>query len=300
MRLSTRMVRPVAAVMAAGCVAGAGVAAASSVGEPRIASSKIKLPASIQKAGVLYSALETEYPPYEFVNSAGKPQGIDVQLVRAVGKVLGVKVRFQPTSFESEIPGVADKRYDMVTVQDADTAAREKLVSFVDIFKTELQALVLKGNPSHVNPTDLCGETMSSGSGSFQTAALQVLSKSCAKAGKPTITILNYANTAQQIQAVLTRRAVAWLAVPAVVSYYAKQNSRMAVLPAVVPIPKSLAAVQGWPIQKDPVLARALVSAIAVLVKNGTWARILKANGAQTGALIPPLVNGKRLAGTSS
>jgi polar amino acid transport system substrate-binding protein len=280
-------------------IACVGVAAANAGARaPRSASTTIKLPASIQKSGVLYSALETEYPPYEFVNSAGKPQGIDVQLVRAVGKVLGVKVRFQPISFESEIPGVADKRYDMVTVEDADTVAREKQVSFVDIFKTELQAIVLKGNPDHVNPRNLCGETMSSGSGSFQTAALQVLSKACTKAGKPAITILNYATTAQQIQAVLTRRAVAWLAVPAVVSYYARQNRQMAVLPAVVPIPKSLAAVQGWPIQKDPVLAAALVKAINVLIKDGTWEKILKANGAQTGALIPPLVNRKRLVGS--
>src|SRR5450759_1780773 len=52
------------------------------------------LPANVRASGVIPTALNAEYPPYEYVGSDGKTlEGIDPDLMAATGKLLGVQFK---------------------------------------------------------------------------------------------------------------------------------------------------------------------------------------------------------------
>ena len=49
----------------------------------------------LQQKSKLVFATDTNYPPYTFVGADGQARGLDVDVVRAVGQVLGVAVEFR-------------------------------------------------------------------------------------------------------------------------------------------------------------------------------------------------------------
>jgi ABC-type amino acid transport substrate-binding protein len=54
------------------------------------------LPPSIQKSGVLKVATNYGWPPFDFKGANGKGQGLDVDLVSAIAKQLGIRAEFRP------------------------------------------------------------------------------------------------------------------------------------------------------------------------------------------------------------
>jgi polar amino acid transport system substrate-binding protein len=196
-------------------------------------------------------------------------------------------------AFAAEIPAVQNHRFDMIVVQDADTLQREGVVNFIDLFKVAMAPIVLKGNPKHVSPTNLCGLTAAGDPGSFEDTVDHQLSDACVAAGKPAINILEFDSGTSEVQSILTGRADFYLVIPPVASYLASQNPNLQVVRQAVPIQQGSASFSGWPVSKDLVFDKALVAAIKVLQKNGTWLKILKAHGADLSALFPPRLDGK-------
>jgi len=41
---------------------------------------------------------DRDYPPYEFIDAAGRPSGYNVDLTRAIAEVMGLKVEFRLVS----------------------------------------------------------------------------------------------------------------------------------------------------------------------------------------------------------
>jgi len=52
--------------------------------------------------------INRDYPPYEFLNPQGEPDGYDVDLVRAVARAMGLQVRIQPGPWD-QIRGALEK-----------------------------------------------------------------------------------------------------------------------------------------------------------------------------------------------
>ena len=252
---------------------------------------KIALPDRI-KSGAINAGVDTEYPPYEFLDGSRKPTGIDVDLYKAVAKELGVEPKLTVLPFAAQIPAVQNGRFDMIVVHDADTAERQQVVDFMDIYKTSMQPVVLKGNPSNVSE-GLCGATAASNAGSFEDTVYEFSSDECEKAGKPPLKILKFTTGAQEIQAILTKRAGVYLVAPAVATYLTEKEPRLEKLDWFAKLPSTTYA--GWPIAKDPEFAKALAQAIENLTADGTWQSILEKHGATGEGLPHPLVNGKPL-----
>ena len=282
-----------AVVVIIGVMAAAAYATTGSSNRATTAAAKIKLPPNIAKKGRIDIALTTDYPPYEYLDASGKPVGIDIDLVNAIAKVLGVKLNFQRVAFPVQIPGVANGRYDLNISQDADTADRRKIVSFLDLFKTSIVPVVAQGNPTGLTATNMCGRTVAGGTGSYQTSVVQAISADCVKAGKKEITILDFPETANQVQTVLSGRGEALFLSPAVAAYIVKQSAgKLEVVNQTLPLIPGT-KYSGWPLTRQPLgLAIALQRASQVLIKNGTWQKILTKWGASVGSVQPPLING--------
>jgi polar amino acid transport system substrate-binding protein len=66
------------------------------------------VPGDIQSAGVIQVASDATYPPFESVRD-GVVVGLEPDLAKAIGDVLGVRVEFVNSSFDAIIPSLAAK-----------------------------------------------------------------------------------------------------------------------------------------------------------------------------------------------
>jgi polar amino acid transport system substrate-binding protein len=147
-----------------------------------------RLPKKIQRAGVIKVGSDIAYAPVEFVDENGEPAGIDPDLAKAMGEVLGVGFTFQNGTFDQLILGMNSGRYDVVMSAVTDTKERQQGVSgdaeggadFVNYFKAGSAFLVEKGNPSGVKTLDdLCGKTVAAQRGTANEALVREQNKKC-------------------------------------------------------------------------------------------------------------------------
>jgi APA family basic amino acid/polyamine antiporter len=83
---------------------------------------------------VLTVAVETSNPPIAFENSAGLPDGLDIELIKAIAERNGYRVKFRPTSFEHLLDAVEQKLADVAIGEITITEARQQRVDFTDSY----------------------------------------------------------------------------------------------------------------------------------------------------------------------
>ena len=95
------------------------------------------LPPANATSGKLNVVISLAYPPMEY-NDAGSEElkGFDIDLARAIGDRLGLKVEFQNVEFPQLIPQVVTGRSDMVMTAFSDKVERQAQLDFIDYFKT--------------------------------------------------------------------------------------------------------------------------------------------------------------------
>src|SRR5205807_5506500 len=88
------------------------------------------------KSKTMVIATDATYAPNEFIGTNGKSiEGMDPDLGKALGAVMGVKVKFGNTSFDGIIPGLAAGKFDLGMASFTDTKERQKTVDFVTYFQ---------------------------------------------------------------------------------------------------------------------------------------------------------------------
>ncbi len=107
-------------------------ATAAPATDPKVAA---LVPAAIKSKGTLTVAADASYAPNEFIGPDGHTvEGMDVDLMQALGGLMGLKVNVVNQTFDSIIPGLLAGKYDVGASSFTDTKAREKQVDFVDYF----------------------------------------------------------------------------------------------------------------------------------------------------------------------
>ena len=245
-----------------------------------------KLPSGLKSAGVVKVATDASYAPNEFFASDNKTiQGMDVDLGKAIGNVLGVKFEFTNVSFDSIIPNLGS-RYDVGMSSFTDNKDREKVVDMVDYFSAGTSFIAKKGsslNPSSV--ADLCGKTAAVEKGTTQLDDLNAQKKKCK------LTILAFPDQNGANLALQSGRADVVMADSPVAAYAAKQSNGQfqsvgqayGTAPYGIAVPKDSAHAG---------LAEAISMALADLDKSGTYMQILQKWGVQAGAVTSFGLNG--------
>ncbi|MGW2651430.1 ABC transporter substrate-binding protein [Streptomyces sp. NPDC001393] len=253
--------------------------------------------------GVLRVLADGIYTPYEFLDKDGHTMhGLEVEMLAAISKKLGVKVEYQNMQFDAMIPALANGRADLMIMAMADTPARRKQVDFIDLYKTTYRVVTRAGNPAHLHLgadqahldlTNLCGHSAAVTTGSQQEQEAKILNETCAKAGKPSIKIQAYTQTSQEYLAVKNGRADFDMFVPANGAYFVKTTPGYELLPYSFPNPE--ARYTGWIVAKNnKALQGKLLRVINELINDGTWGKLLAKWGvSKTDAVIPPLLNSR-------
>ncbi len=236
------------------------------------------VPASIKSKGTLTVAADATYAPDEFIGPDGHTVvGMDADLTKALGAVMGLKVNVVNATFDSIIPGLAAGKYDLGASSFTDTKAREKVVNFVDYANVgESFYTKASGGTSIATIADICGKTVSVEKGTTEQADAATQSGKCKKAGKPGVTELVFPDQNGANLAVSSGKAQLGFADTPVASYQVKKSGGQFKLvgAAYAPAPYGLA------IPKGP-LDNAVLAAMKVLVANGTYGKIFSKWGLQ-------------------
>ena len=96
---------------------------------PKSAKLAAEVPKALRTKAVTF-AMDATYAPDEFIAANGHTiLGMDADLAKAIGQVLGIKVKLVNASFDTIIPSLLSGRYDVGLSSFTDTKAREKQVT---------------------------------------------------------------------------------------------------------------------------------------------------------------------------
>ena len=251
------------------------------------------VPANIKSKGTLTVAADATYAPNEFIASDGHTVvGMDADLAKALGQVMGLKVNMVNATFDTIIPGLASGKYDLGMSSFTDTKAREKTVDFVTYFIAGTSFYIKSGGPNIGSLADLCGHTVAVEKGTTQQADATAQSGKCKSAGKPAVNIQVFNDQNQVNLALSSGRAQVAMADTPVAEYQVKKSGGTF---KIVGSPISYgAAPYGIAIPKNSGMTKAVLGGVMALMANGTYKQILTKWGVQSGAISNPVINGAR------
>jgi len=91
-------------------------------------------------------ANEGEYPPFNSINPKGQLEGFDIDIAKAICKVMKVKPVFVVQDWNGIIPGLLAKKYDCIISSMSITEERKKQVDFTDPYYQVPARFVTKNN----------------------------------------------------------------------------------------------------------------------------------------------------------
>ncbi len=241
------------------------------------------VPKSVKSKGTLTVAADATYAPNEFIAPDGKTViGMDADLMKALGAVMGLKVKMVNATFDSIIPGLAAGKYDVGASSFTDTKEREKTVDFVDYFVAgESFYTKAQGGVSISGLSNLCGHTVAVERGTTEQSDAAAQSAKCKAAGKPPVTVLSFADQNGANLALASSRAQLGFADSPPAEYQVKKSNGQFKL-----VGASIAnAPYGLAVPKSSGLTKPMLAALKVLMHNGQYKAILTHWGIQAGAI---------------
>ena len=255
------------------------------------------LPAAVKSKGQLVMATDPSYAPIEFTKTGGGFQGFDVDLANALGSTLGIKIVIRKATFDGILAGINAKRFDFAMSAFTDNTEREKANDFVTYFSAGTSIGVKKGNPKKISAQDdLCGLKVAAERGTIQATALTkktadgaiTLLGQCLKDGKKKPTPVLLPDQGGVNSAVVSGRADAFTGDSPIVAYQSKlENGQIELAGKTTDVaPYGIAFPKGSP------LAPLFQKAMAKLIADGTYTKIIANWGLQSGAVKASKVNG--------
>jgi polar amino acid transport system substrate-binding protein len=250
------------------------------------------VPSSIKSKGTLTVAADATYAPNEFIAADGHTViGMDADMAKALGQVMGLKVNMVNATFDTIIPGLVSGKYDLGMSSFTDTKAREKTVDFVTYFIAGTSFYVkTTGGPNIASLADLCGHKVAVEKGTTQQADSQAQSHKCTAAGKPAVTVQVFNDQNAVNLALSSGRADVAMADSPVAEYQVKKSGGTFKLSGQ---PYGTAP-YGIAIPKTSGMTKAVLGGVMALMANGTYNKILTKWGVQSGAISHPVINGAR------
>lgn len=240
------------------------------------------VPEEIAKTGKLTIGAAIDYAPAEFrAEDLQTAIGYEVDLGKALGKVLGLEAEVIHGEFAGLLPGIGSK-YNVGISAFTITDERVQNYNMIAISEVGSSFAVKKGNPTGFDPKDLCGTSIAVQNGTYQHEDLDAKNKACADGGKEAINVLVYGAHSEATTNVVGGKADAFYA-DSTVSDYAVEltNQQLEVVGEVFD-----SAPQGIVVaQDDAKLTEAMQKATQHLMDDGTYKAIMESWGTE-GAML--------------
>lgn len=138
--------------------------------------------ANVKKSGLTVGT-SPDYPPYESLNEKNEIVGFDIDLINAVAKKMGVKVKVVGQGFDGLIPALISKKIDVIAAGMTVTAERKKAVNFTLPYDNSANVIMArKENLKYASAASLAGKNVGSQIGTVQEKIVQDIKGANSKA----------------------------------------------------------------------------------------------------------------------
>jgi polar amino acid transport system substrate-binding protein len=129
-------------------------------GAPAASTSCITAPSSLVTASTLTIGSDVSYPPQEFMKQ-NVPTGFDLDVGGAIAKKMCLNSTVVNQTFNSIIPALNARKFDVILSAMTITDARKQTVSFVPYFNAGEALVAKKGSSLHITDlSQLCGKNV--------------------------------------------------------------------------------------------------------------------------------------------
>lgn len=120
------------------------------------------------QAADLKVAIDPTYEPFTYKTADGKPTGFDVDIANAVCAELKRNCVFVEQVWDSMIPGLQARKYDVIVSSLSITEERKRVIDFSDRYYKTPSAIVVKKGTEYAGPASLKGKRIGVLKGSTQ------------------------------------------------------------------------------------------------------------------------------------
>lgn len=108
------------------------------------------------KEGILTAGSDVAYPPFEYKDEKTQEDvGFDIDLITEIANRLGLKVEIVNATFDTLIPALNAKKYDVVVSAMTITEEREKQVDFSDSYIDSDQSIAVRKDSAIAGAAEL-------------------------------------------------------------------------------------------------------------------------------------------------
>jgi len=232
---------------------------------------------SLATPGELTMSTNATLPPMQYVDASGNLVGMNVDLGNEIARRLCLKARYVNVQFEAQIPGLRNRRWDMIDTGLYFTTDRARVMQLIPYSVGALAVITNSGNPHGLKSLkDLSGAVVGVELGGIEERRAREISADLTKSGSKPSDIRVFNSYSDAFQALAASQIDAVLAGSAIGNYYAKRGQFAVPLGQVMaPAPAALAT-------SDPAIAAAVVEALASMAADGTYQRIINQYGMTT------------------
>lgn len=126
----------------------------------------------VLKNKTLRLAIPTDFPPYGFVGTDLKPQGLDIDVGLLIADKLGVKAELLSVTSSNRVPYLQTHKADLVISTLGKNAEREKVIDFSVAYSPFFIAVFGPKTQALKSPADLAGKSIGVTRGSVDDAEL--------------------------------------------------------------------------------------------------------------------------------
>lgn len=227
--------------------------------------------------GTLTVAATASFPPIVSVDTNGAYVGIDADIVEAIAKQAGLKIKWVNIKFDSIIPGISAKRFDVGMTGITDTVEREKVIDFVNYANVGSGIIVQAGNPKGVSKLDdICGLIVASQTGDVATTYANTQSKKCVADGRKPVVVNEFPEATQSMLQLQNGRADIIIHDYPLSAYQVQHSGGKLQLAGgqFSEAPYGMAIYKG-----NTVLRETLMSGLDAIIANGEYRKILDKYG---------------------
>ncbi|MEM8664498.1 MAG: ABC transporter substrate-binding protein [Pseudomonadota bacterium] len=227
--------------------------------------------------GKLTMSINATIPPRQFIDSSGNLKGMHPELGNEIAKRLCLEPDYKNVGFEVQIPGLANKRWDMVNTGMYYTPERSKIMRMVPYVVNALAIVVEKGNPLDVKGYEqLAGQPVATEIAGFADRLIREINDKQVAEGMEPMQIQAFNTFAEAFAALGAGQVKAVFGPDATAHYYAERGQFDVGASALNPgLPSSFGFDAG-----NETLAEAVRQVLEDMKADGTYERIMSAYGA--------------------
>ncbi len=167
-------------------------AGALAIGLVSSAVAQVAPPKETVNAGKITYGVAATYAPFEYMQD-GKLVGLDIEMLEAMAKKMGLGVEVMNMEFKGLIPALQSKRIDIINSAMYIRPEREEQVDFVPYLTVGNEIVVQAKNPKGIKSrAEMCGVKVAVTLGGFQEKLAREDDETCKKAGKAGVEVMTF------------------------------------------------------------------------------------------------------------